>query len=54
MWKVEEEDRHKVFRLLHEAFLNCGNSDEAFKVMLKHLNGFTEENAAQAREDAIK
>jgi len=53
-WKVNDDDRHKVFRLLHEAFVNCGKSDEATEVMMKLLESYTEENAAQARDDAIK
>ena len=53
-WKVSDEDRTKVFRLLHDAFVHCGKSDEASEIMIKMLEGYTEENAAHARDDAIK
>ena len=53
-WKVNDEDRQKVLRLLYDAFASCGKSDEASEIMMKILESYTEENAAQAREDAIK
>ena len=53
-WKVNDDDRHKLFRILYDAFVQCGQSDDAQKVMMKLLESYTEENASQAREDAVK
>ena len=53
-WNVSVEDKQTVFRLLYETHCSCGKATDAASVMVVLLEGFTEDNAGQAREDAIR
>ncbi|CAK8694496.1 eukaryotic translation initiation factor 3 subunit M-like [Clavelina lepadiformis] len=53
-WKMGDDERRELLRLLYGAHINCGKSEEAATVMVKLLESYTQEDAAKAREDAIK
>nr|CAB3241733.1 eukaryotic translation initiation factor 3 subunit M-like [Phallusia mammillata] len=53
-WDAGEEGRQNLYRLLYQAHYKCGSSDEAAETMIRLLEGYTDDNAAQARDDAIK
>jgi len=48
------EKLQKLYRLLHKALLQNNQGEQASKVMIELLGTYTEENAANAREDANK
>nr|SVE93798.1 EOG090X0AU0 [Scapholeberis mucronata] len=50
--KPNSEQMQKLLRILHEALLNCRESESASKVMVELLSTYTTENASQAREEA--
>jgi len=51
-WGVGVGKVQTLLRLLHEAFLECKQSERATKVMLELLGTYTEETASEARTDA--
>jgi len=51
-WGVPVAKVQTLLRLLHEAFLDCRQSERATKVMLELLSTYTEETASEARADA--
>ncbi|KAJ8984872.1 hypothetical protein NQ317_002711 [Molorchus minor] len=44
----------KLYRLLHEVLLKSNQSEQAALVMIELLGTYTDKNASQAREDAIR
>ena len=54
LWNVGTAKVQVLLRVLHEAFTECKQSEQATKMMLELLGTYTEENASQAREDAHK
>jgi len=46
------EQMQKLLQILHEALLNCRESELASKVLVELLSTYTTENASQAREEA--
>jgi len=48
----DNEQMQNLLRVLHEALLNCKESESASKVMVELLSTYTMENASQAREEA--
>jgi translation initiation factor 3 subunit M len=51
-WGVGVAKVQALLRLLHEAFLECKQSERATKVMLELLSTYTEETASEAHSDA--
>lgn len=54
LWEVTREKKQLVLRLIYDAQITCGQSDDAAKTMIQLLGDYTEDNASQAREDAHK
>ncbi|XP_002738609.1 eukaryotic translation initiation factor 3 subunit M-like, partial [Saccoglossus kowalevskii] len=53
-WKLSVEQHQNLLRLLHDAFLETRQSEDATKVMVELLSTYTEDNASQAKADAHK
>jgi len=53
-WNVGEEGRQTVLRLLYEAQYDCERCGDAAATMVRLLEGYSDDNAAQAREDAVR
>jgi len=51
-WEVGVAKTQALLRSLHEALLECKQSERATKVMLELLSTYTEETASEARADA--
>jgi len=51
-WGVTDEERQALLRLLYDLQCSSGNNAEASKVMIALLEGYSKENASQARDDA--
>jgi translation initiation factor 3 subunit M len=51
-WGVSVDKVQALLRSLHEALLECKQSERATKVMLELLGTYTEETASEARADA--
>lgn len=52
LWGSTVDQRHTLLRLMYDAQVACGNSEDAAKTMIQLLGDYTEDNASQAREDA--
>ncbi|RCN48320.1 PCI domain protein [Ancylostoma caninum] len=53
-WGTSLEGQRDILRLVHVGLLEDHRADQAAKVMIMLLGTYTEEDAAQAREDAIE
>ncbi|ETN86704.1 PCI domain protein [Necator americanus] len=53
-WGTSLEGQRDILRLVHVGLLEDLKADQAAKVMIMLLGTYTEEDAAQAREDAIE
>ncbi|EYB88583.1 hypothetical protein Y032_0244g3513 [Ancylostoma ceylanicum] len=53
-WGTSLEGQRDILRLVHVGLLEDHKADQAAKVMIMLLGTYTEEDAAQAREDAIE
>lgn len=51
-WEVSDEQRQSLLRLLYDLQCNSGNAADASKVMIALLEGYSEESASQAADDA--
>lgn len=51
-WEVDDEQRQTLLRLLYDLQCNSGNATEASKVMIALLEGYSQESASQAADDA--
>ncbi|KAK2181283.1 hypothetical protein NP493_402g01000 [Ridgeia piscesae] len=54
MWDISNQKVQALLRALHEAFLECKQSEKATKMMIELLGTYTDDNASQARDDAYK
>ena len=53
-WDVTLTQKQQLLRSLYEAYLASRKTVEATKTMIELLGTYTEENAAQAHDDAHK
>ncbi|CAH1787809.1 unnamed protein product [Owenia fusiformis] len=51
-WDVSTEKVQQLLRALHDAFVECKQTDKGTKTMIELLGTYTEDNASQARDDA--
>lgn len=49
-----KEQLQKLYRLLQEVLLKCNQGEQAAKVMIELLGTYTDQDAAHARDDAIR